>query len=615
MDKEKFDRLKEIDRILSQPGELDEQRRQYFEEFLEAFPGSHEHWIAYIKEELNTGNIEGVERLFYRCLPNVPNVSLFQFYINFVRGKESSPETIKKAYDYALDKVGLDIKAYPIYKDYLDFLEDSRGKLVGADLEIPREVYHRSLVVPLENGQLLHQNYHLFETDRAPQVCNSLFKEWDQHFKTTKSTYQGKATRVQPLTCDLFAQGSAALEQLFYWRFFIKNETTNELNAKPERYHQFVIYAYKKALVPLRYQWIMWHDFAQFYLSYGNDAAAIETYAEGVRILPRNLMLSFAYAELLESRKRSQDALPVYRNIIENAVTQNDKTLAQIQLLKFLQRTEGPDAMRREFVIAFEKNVFTYHLLIAAAEIENAVNLNSESAKRILAKGMILYGQDPAFIEELVNQFIKLNYNEGLMEVYNKVVTLRVDRRLEVSKKILNYFRLTFDKTTCLISNLKIILQKIADCIAIFKSGADLQVDKSVVAEFQKCLVDLTKCDVNIKLITKFVDEMSINESGTTREPINKDIHSSLEKNIDFIEKGILSNENQDFVRKNLKKSVDFIEKDIAPFDSYITPIDKILIKIHKMIITIEKDILDLDSSETREKLKLRSFFLPDDYK
>ena len=167
------------------------------------------------------------------------------------------------AYDYALDKVGLDIKACPIYSEYIAFLNSHRSQIEG-DLDKCRKVYHRAFVVPMDGLPILNKEYHDFENERAQQVAPSLFKEWDGHFKTTKQAYAEKNIITQRLkTTDFFETGPGLLSVLFYWRFFILKESQNEVHVKPDQLHAFVEYAYRKALGPLRYQWIIWHEFAQ----------------------------------------------------------------------------------------------------------------------------------------------------------------------------------------------------------------------------------------------------------------------------------------------------------------------------------------------------------------
>jgi cleavage stimulation factor subunit 3 len=81
----------------------------------------------YAEHELNSGNTkEGVE-IFDRCLLNNLNVELWQFYLNYVKSSNDSienKEEIEKAFEFALDKVGLDINSTPIWLDYLKFIKN-----------------------------------------------------------------------------------------------------------------------------------------------------------------------------------------------------------------------------------------------------------------------------------------------------------------------------------------------------------------------------------------------------------------------------------------------------------------------------------------------------------
>ena len=619
MDEERFQYLKDLDQKLKIQRPIDDERRQDFENFLEAFPGSHEHWIQYIKEENAAGNTEAVDRLFYRCLPTVPDVSLFQFYLNIISHRDGvTSEIIKNAYEYALSKVGLDIKAYPLYSSYLEFLDHVRTTMVNAEMEIPRSVYHRALKVPLEDGNNLHNMYRKFETERAPSVCKSFIKEYDQHFKITNDVYLKKAPRAATLKCDLFATGATAFEQLSYWRLYILFETHNDLNSNPEVLHQFVIYAYKKALVPLRYQWIIWHELAQYYLSYGNDEMAIKTYAESIEVLPKNLMLAFAYADLLESRKRASEAKEVYHRILKNAATVEDKTLAQIQYLKFVQRTEGPEAMRRDFVVALEKDVYTFHLLIAAAEIENAVNLNSEAAKRILRWGIKKYDREPVFIQEIALQYLNLDHIEGLIQIYPKIQILQNDRKLTLCRKLLDYFRISRDKCNGLISHMQIIIGAIEALREEFSLQDNAAGMKSVIERIKPVISELIKSDDNVRLISEFVRK--INEGREEdEEKISVCTKTSEDYNIGTMDRAIDSDlantENPQIIQNVVNQQFYKLGEYLKPIKASIEPIPGIINEITKTIRRIEDDLMNLDKDLTREKLVLESFFLPHDYR
>jgi cleavage stimulation factor subunit 3 len=158
----------------------------------------------------------------------------------------------------------------------------------------------------------------------------------------------------------------------------------------------------------LRFCALIWHEYAQFILQIGDDNEAIAIYAQAIDILPKNLMLHFTYAELLESRKRAGEAHQVYRGLIQRSDQESNRSLATIQFLKFLQRTEGPAAMRKEFVIALEEDRCTFHLFLAIASVENLVNMNREAAFAIIDLGMERYADEALFIEGALMQVMKM---------------------------------------------------------------------------------------------------------------------------------------------------------------------------------------------------------------
>jgi len=147
-----------------------------------------------------------------------------------------------------------------------------------------------------------------------------------------------------------------------------------------------------------------------------NDSeAALDVYSQAVEILPNDLLLNFTYAELLESRKRANEAINVYHKLINSPdLNQADYTLSVIQYLKFLQRSEGPNTMRKEFIASLESGKCTFHLPLAVASIENYVNVNPDAASRILTYSLERYGNEPEFFDAAVSYLIKF-------EEYDKV--------------------------------------------------------------------------------------------------------------------------------------------------------------------------------------------------
>lgn len=55
------------------------------------------------------------------------NIDLWKCYLNYVKetkgGLTTFREKMAQAYDFALDKMGMDIQSYSIWNDYIQFLK------------------------------------------------------------------------------------------------------------------------------------------------------------------------------------------------------------------------------------------------------------------------------------------------------------------------------------------------------------------------------------------------------------------------------------------------------------------------------------------------------------
>ena len=66
-------------------------------------------------------------QLFQRCLIRVLSLDLWKTYLLYVKETKASLPTYKEkmaqAYDFALDKMGLDIQSHSLWSDYIRFLK------------------------------------------------------------------------------------------------------------------------------------------------------------------------------------------------------------------------------------------------------------------------------------------------------------------------------------------------------------------------------------------------------------------------------------------------------------------------------------------------------------
>uniref|UniRef100_A0A2K5J6E6 Suppressor of forked domain-containing protein n=1 Tax=Colobus angolensis palliatus TaxID=336983 RepID=A0A2K5J6E6_COLAP len=105
---------------------IDKARKTY-ERLVAQFPSSGRFWKLYIEAEIKAKNYDKVEKLFQRCLMKVLHIDLWKCYLSYVRetkGKlPSYKEKMAQAYDFALDKIGMEIMSYQIWVDYINFLK------------------------------------------------------------------------------------------------------------------------------------------------------------------------------------------------------------------------------------------------------------------------------------------------------------------------------------------------------------------------------------------------------------------------------------------------------------------------------------------------------------
>jgi cleavage stimulation factor subunit 3 len=278
-------------------------------------------------------------------------------------------------------------------------------------------------------------SYKQFEEQKSLQLARSIIPDQDRLFKATASVYHSKKRYQRELQSSLCLLNDAGFDSLHRWRIFIEYEKTNPLVASPDQRRAYVVFAYRCALTTLRFCSLVWHEYAQFLIEVGDSNEALNIYHEAIQVLPTNLLLHFTYAELLESRKRAAEAAPLYRDLIERLDDPPKKTLATIQLLKFLQRTEGPASMRREFIIALQEANCTFHLILAVASIENLVNLNRDAALRILMHGVWMFGSDSVFLESMIMELIKMDADEEVVSVIGHA------REVLPQKKMLELYR------------------------------------------------------------------------------------------------------------------------------------------------------------------------------
>lgn len=105
-----------------------EKARGIYDRFFAIFPTAGKFWKQYVEHEMSAKNYSNVENILSHCLLKCLHIELWRTYIQFVKLiKKDTPNglmDIKKAYEFAIEKVGMDINSSQLWMDYIQFLSD-----------------------------------------------------------------------------------------------------------------------------------------------------------------------------------------------------------------------------------------------------------------------------------------------------------------------------------------------------------------------------------------------------------------------------------------------------------------------------------------------------------
>nr|CDJ96334.1 Suppressor of forked domain containing protein [Haemonchus contortus] len=417
-----------------------DQARNFYEKLVTQFPNAGRYWKAYIEHELRGKNFENVE--------NVLNIDLWKCYVFYVRETKghlsSFREKMAKAYDFALDKVGLDMNSYSIYSDYISFLKTVPAIGQYAEnqrISAVRKIYQRGISTPMVNIESLWTDYCAYEKNINPTLAEKLISERNKEYQVSKKIAKQLETVTRGVNRQAVSvppRGTAPeMKQVEMWKKYIQWEKSNPMET--EEYGQFarrVVYAYEQSLLCLGYYPDMWYEAALFLQQAGKQLEekgdvklAQQMTAEAMQLFDRAIsglmkhsqLLYFAYADFEEERMRFDNVKKIYDNLL--AIDHIDPTLTYIQLMKFTRRTEGVRAARAVFKRAREDSRCRHHVFIAAALMEFYCSKDKDVAMRVFDLGLKKYGDEPEYACAYVDFLTHLNEDNNTRVVFERILT------------------------------------------------------------------------------------------------------------------------------------------------------------------------------------------------
>lgn len=145
-------------------------------------------------------------------------------------------EKTAQAYDFALDKIGLDVMSYSIWLDYVNFLKsiDASGSFAeNQKITAIRKVYQKGVMNPMLNIEQLWKDYCIFENLINPLIAKRMIDDRSKEFMTVRKIakeYENVTRNLERNMPSLPPQGTQEeMKQKQLWKKYIQWEKSNPL--------------------------------------------------------------------------------------------------------------------------------------------------------------------------------------------------------------------------------------------------------------------------------------------------------------------------------------------------------------------------------------------------
>ena len=404
---------------LREPGK----ERESFERFLDVFPTAGSVWNRYVQRELELRHFDYVDQLFQRCLVSSMHVELWMTYLKYVvestmSSTKSGPlerrTRIRECYEYALGHIGMDMSATILWEDYIAWL-----KKEGSDPQSIVEVYVRALSTPMHRLDHIWRDYEKF-TEKLQRLNSA---EVSAKYSTAKRVFEERLRQTEGLTKNVLARPprnqTADLHQAKLWKQLIEYEKSNPQDLDEDRLAARVAFTFNQALVSLYHYPEIWHQAAQYQLSIGQVEAAKRLYAMALGVLPQCLLLNFQLCDFLELHNFTNEADIVFKNLTQTFAQSN---LVWIQYMYFARRMHGIQAARKVFFKARKQTTATFHIYVAAAQLEYYVNKDSHVARNIYELGYHQFEKHPLFLRHYVDFLYHQSEDSHMRVLFEKIL-------------------------------------------------------------------------------------------------------------------------------------------------------------------------------------------------
>eukprot|EP00271_Cylindrocystis_brebissonii_P005432 TRINITY_DN1745_c0_g1_i16.p1 TRINITY_DN1745_c0_g1~~TRINITY_DN1745_c0_g1_i16.p1 ORF type:complete len:658 (-),score=119.46 TRINITY_DN1745_c0_g1_i16:936-2621(-) len=381
------------------------------------------------------GSDEAVKKIFSRCLLSCPHLELWRCYLDFIRKfqeeKTGGREDVRRAFEFALLHVGLDIGAGPLWEDFIRFLKTTPASGPHEEsqrMASIRKAYQRAIAVPMAGGEQLWKDYEAFENSLSRALAKGLLLEHQPKYIAARAMFREKKKLMDKVDKDALAEppeNAAKDDIMVAWAQLLSLERRNPLALSEGDLAKSVAFAYDQCLMPMSQHANIWYDYAMWHVASGRADAAVLVFQKALGALPGSVLLHFAYAEVEENRNHMQEAKAVYESLLQQGgMSALDKSLAHVQMMRFVQRVEGAAASRKAFMAARKNAASSYHVYVVSALLEWCVNKEPKVARNVLELGLKKHIHTPAYVLEYADFLGKMNDETNMRALFERALSV-----------------------------------------------------------------------------------------------------------------------------------------------------------------------------------------------
>ncbi|KAH1011580.1 hypothetical protein HUJ04_000919 [Dendroctonus ponderosae] len=375
----------------------------------------------------------------------------------------ASREKMAQAYDFALDKIGMDIHSYGIWNDYVNFLKsvDAVGSYAeNQKIGAVRKVYQRGIINPMIGMETFWKDYISFEQNINAIIAEKMSIERSRDYMNSRRVAKELEVQIRGINRNAPSVPPNGTpeerKQVELWQKYIEWEKSNPLRTEDTALHtKRVIFALEQCLLCLGHHPDIWYQAAQFLelsskiLTEKGDVNASKLFSEEAAnvferatssLLSRNMLLYFAYADYEEGRLKYDKVHQIYCKYLD--IQDIDPTLAYIQYMKFARRAEGIKSARSVFKRAREDNRALYHIFVCAAIMEYYCSKDKNIAFRIFELGLKKFGDIPEYVTCYIDYLSHLNEDNNTRVLFERVLSsgsLENEKSVDIWNKFLEF--------------------------------------------------------------------------------------------------------------------------------------------------------------------------------